>query len=164
MAIRSTYRERARQLRRNCTDVERKLWCMLRSRRVAQQKFRRQQVMGPFIVDFVCLERKLVIELDVGQHATTAEADSMRTRYLEDRGFRVIRFWNNEVLENMEGVWEAIAKESKVPLTPSRSPKGRGGRSPLTPTLSPKGRGGRVSLPLPLAGEGGGEGPSRRDR
>jgi len=120
--------------------------------------------MGPFIVDFVCLERKLVIELDGGQHATTAEADSMRTRYLEDRGFRVIRFWNNEVLENMEGVWEAIAKESKVPLTPSLSPKGRGGRSPLTPTLSPKGRGGRVSLPLPLAGEGGGEGPSRRDR
>ena len=155
---------RARRLRRNSTDAEQRLWRLLRSRRFNGFKIRRQHILGVFIVDFVCLEKKIVIELDGGQHATAVEADAMRTRYVQARGFRVIRFWNNEVLENMGGVWEAIAKELKIPLTPTLSPKGRGGRAPLTPTLSPKGRVGRRSLPLPLAGEGRGEGPSRTGR
>src|SRR6266849_2047227 len=98
---------RARQLRLTMTDAERRLWATLRGRRLQGHKFRRQYPLGPFILDFVCIEHRLVIEADGGQHADN-EADQRRTTWLEKRGWRVIRFWNNEILSNTEGVAEAI--------------------------------------------------------
>ncbi|MDP9423559.1 MAG: endonuclease domain-containing protein [Pseudomonadota bacterium] len=99
---------RSRDLRNNATDAERKLWNALRSRQINGVRFNRQVPIGPFICDFVARGPKLVIEVDGGQHAIAAAADARRTRFLEDRGYRVIRFWNNEVLDNIEGVVEAI--------------------------------------------------------
>ena len=93
--------KQAQQLRRNSTDAENSLWRTLRSRRLRHVKFRRQVPIGRYIVDFVAFEHRLVIEVDGGQHAFD---DPGRTRYLELEGFRVLRFWNNEVLQNIEGV------------------------------------------------------------
>ena len=96
----------ARNLRRKQTDAERKLWLILRSRQFENSKFRRQEPIGKYIVDFVSLERELVIELDGGQHnlQSEMEKDEVRTKWLEKKGFRVIRFWNNDVLQNIDGV------------------------------------------------------------
>jgi very-short-patch-repair endonuclease len=80
-------------------------------KQMAGNRFRRQQPIGPYIVDFVCLEKRLVIELDGGQHAEQPEYDAERTAWLESQGFRVMRFWNNQVLEEIEIVKEAIWKE-----------------------------------------------------
>lgn len=93
---------RARRLRRNQTDVERKLWSRLRDRRLDGWKFRRQAPVGTYIVDFLCPDAKLVVELDGGQHS--AEADADRTQAIEAHGYLVIRFWNNDVTTNLEGV------------------------------------------------------------
>jgi very-short-patch-repair endonuclease len=87
----------------------------LRGRQLGGAKFRRQHYISPFIVDFCCPERWLVIELDGGQHAERAEADQRRTGFLETRGYRVLRLWNHEVLTNIEGVWERIAAALNVP-------------------------------------------------
>ena len=95
-------------MRREPTDAERRLWAALRGRRIAPVKFRRQRAIGPFIVDFVCLELRLVIELDGGQHATARGYDATRTRYLESCGYRVHRFWNTDALANIEGVLTEI--------------------------------------------------------
>ena len=97
----------ARKLRANMTDAERRLWSALRDRRLQQFKFRRQHPLGPFIVDFACIEHRLVIEADGGQHVDNAE-DAKRTAVLESRGWRVLRFWNNDILTNTEGVQLAI--------------------------------------------------------
>ena len=99
---------KARYLRRNQTDVERTFWSMLRNRQVSGLKFRRQVPIGNFIVDFVCLDLKFIIELDGGQHAMTVKKDIVRTKYLESKGYKVIRFWNNEVIENLEGVFDTL--------------------------------------------------------
>jgi very-short-patch-repair endonuclease len=99
---------KARSLRKNQTDVEKLLWQQLRNRRLCNYKFRRQFSIAPYIVDFVCIELKLIIELDGGQHAHQAQYDDQRTLFLEQRGFKVLRFWNNEVIDNMEGVLESI--------------------------------------------------------
>ena len=99
---------RAKAMRREPTDAERRLWIALRARRLGPFKFRRQQAVGPFIVDFICIERRLVVELDGGQHATAIDYDEARKRYLESRGYLVLRFWNNDVLGNTEGVLTAI--------------------------------------------------------
>ncbi|MGH7927967.1 MAG: endonuclease domain-containing protein, partial [Candidatus Binatia bacterium] len=101
-------RDRARQLRRNQTDVENKLWSRLRTRQLGGAKFRRQYPVGNFIVDFCCFERHLVVELDGGQHAIQTEADQRRSASLSARGYRVLRFWDNEVIENIDGVLEQI--------------------------------------------------------
>jgi very-short-patch-repair endonuclease len=101
---------RARSLRVDQTDAERRLWSHLRNRAFFGFKFRRQFSIGPYIADFVCAEQKLVIELDGGQHDEKAEADGRRTRFLEAEGYRVIRFWNNDMLANSEGVLEMILK------------------------------------------------------
>lgn len=90
------------------TNVERLLWQRLRDRQLGGYKFRRQHPIGPFFVDFVCLEKKLVIEVDGGQHAKNVEADVKRSYYLKERGYRVLRFWNNEVLEESESVLSVI--------------------------------------------------------
>ena len=99
---------RARSLRSNPTEAERKLWHVLRQKQLDGHRFRRQHPIGPFVVDFVCLEEKLVIEVDGGQHAAQRDEDFKRTEWLAERGYRVIRFWNNEVLSNIGGVFERI--------------------------------------------------------
>lgn len=101
-------KELARALRKNQTDAERRLWSKLRNRRLGDCKFRRQQVVGPFIVDFLCMEPKLIIELDGGQHAEQQQRDEQRTRYLQALGYRVLRFWNHEVLGDFDAVLETI--------------------------------------------------------
>jgi len=113
---------RARQLRLTMTDAERRLWAALRGRRLQGYKFRRQHPLGPFVLDFVCIEHRLVIEADGGQHADNTN-DQRRTRWLENRGWRIIRFWNNEILSNTEGVAEAIlrALNSENPWLDGRS-------------------------------------------
>ncbi|MCQ8118827.1 endonuclease domain-containing protein [Methylomonas rosea] len=101
-------KELTRSLRKNQTDAERVIWQQLRNRQLLGCKFRRQQVIGPFIVDFVCLEPKLVIEVDGGQHAEQQEYDQNRSHYLQQLGYRVLRFWNHEVLQDMPAVMGAI--------------------------------------------------------
>ena len=103
--------KRAQELRNNPTAAERKLWMHLGGRRLDGHKFTRQATVGPFICDFMCRERGLVIEVDGGQHAERTEYDSERTRYLEQEGLRVVRFWNNDVIENIDGVLQAITTE-----------------------------------------------------
>ena len=96
----------ASRLRRDMTDVERAVWGALRNRQLEGFKFRRQATVGPFVVDFLCVEAALVIELDGGQHSD--EGDRARTEFLEGRGLRVMRFWNSDVVDNFDGVIEAI--------------------------------------------------------
>jgi very-short-patch-repair endonuclease len=95
----------AASLRRLATDAERLLWSRLRARRLGW-KFRFQHTIGPFVGDFVCLKRKLVVEADGGQH--NPEIDRARTAYLRRRGFRVVRFWNHDILQNIDGVLQTI--------------------------------------------------------
>jgi len=107
--------EVAKKLRKNPTEIEKLLWRKLRAKQVEGFRFRRQQPIGDFVVDFVCLERKLVIEVDGGQHALEDEnsSDKRRDKWLSEEGYKVLRFWNNEVLTNIEGVLEVI-RESLV--------------------------------------------------
>ncbi|HXQ50220.1 MAG TPA: endonuclease domain-containing protein [Stellaceae bacterium] len=117
----------ARRLRRDATDVEQKLWRALRENGLPW-KFRRQHPIGKRVVDFACPARKLAIELDGGQHAGQTEADTARTADLARHGYRVIRFWNGDVLENLEGVLETIhAALAANPTSPRPSPPQGGG-------------------------------------
>jgi len=104
-----------RRLRKNVTDAEQKLWSILRSRRMAGLKFFRQYSVGPYILDFYCPERRLAIEVDGGQHANVygQPHDAHRDSYLRELSIRVIRFWNNGVLQNIEGVRERIKEEAQ---------------------------------------------------
>ena len=99
----------ARKLRRNRTEAEKRLWWHLRSRQIEGAKFIQQFAIGPHIADFACRDAHLAIELDGGQH--TPEADAPRTEVIHAFGYRIIRFWNHDVLENTEGVLEAIRQE-----------------------------------------------------
>jgi len=101
---------RCRKLRQSSSDAEKRLWRTLRDRQMAGAKFRRQHSLGPYILDFCCPEARLAIELDGGQHAFEKQIrhDEQRSRYLADHGIQELRFWNNEVLENTEGVLEKI--------------------------------------------------------
>ena len=101
-------RVRARSLRETPTDAESLLWYHLRDRRLANFKFRRQRPIGPYFADFACLEAKLIVELDGGQHVEAAGYDENRTRFIEALGYRVHRFWNNEVLAQTDAVRERI--------------------------------------------------------
>lgn len=101
--------KRARQLRKTQTDVERKLWSLLRGRQFEGLKFRRQVPIGPYVADFACFDAKLIVELDGGQHGLQTKRDAARTARLAKNGFRVLRFWNTEFIENPEGVMTAIA-------------------------------------------------------
>jgi very-short-patch-repair endonuclease len=105
-------------MRANPTPAERRLWTMLRNRRIPAAKFRRQHVVDPHIVDFACLERSLIIEADGSQHAESMY-DRRRDAFLRDRGFRVLRFWNNDVLENPGGVFEMILAALHTPHPPT---------------------------------------------
>jgi very-short-patch-repair endonuclease len=122
-------RSRARALRKNPTDVERLLWRHLRMWQLDGYKFRRQQPIGNYIVDFVCLEKRLIIELDGGQHAEQSNYDSERDAWLRDQRFTVLRFWNNDVLKNFEGVIAKIFEMLKS--SPFLSPSPQGGRKRL---------------------------------
>ena len=100
--------DRARQMRRDPMDAEKRMWRLLRDRRLGRFKFRRQEALGSYIVDFVCFDQKLIVELDGSQHADSGY-DARRDAWLASRGFTVMRFWNSEVLTNSAGVQHAIA-------------------------------------------------------
>jgi very-short-patch-repair endonuclease len=100
--------EPARRLRRNQTDAERLLWFRLRDRRLAGWKFKRQALIDRFVVDFFCADAKLIVELDGGQHDHNKARDADRTQVLESMGYLVLRFWNHDVMRNMDGVLEEI--------------------------------------------------------
>jgi very-short-patch-repair endonuclease len=104
----SSARKNARRLRRELTDAERQLWVCLRSKQIEAFRFRKQVPLGRFVADFACMEPKLIVEVDGGQHADRADHDADRTAWLEGWGFTVLRFWNNEVSENMDGVLQVI--------------------------------------------------------
>ena len=114
----------ARHLRQNMTDAEASLWHHLRNRALMGCKFRRQHPVGPYIVDFACIERKLVVELDGGQHVDNP-ADAVRTRWIEASGYRVLRFWNNDALVQQQVVLAVIFEALGVPLQQAKT-----GRSP----------------------------------
>ncbi len=111
--------KRARELRNNPTEAEKALWQELKATKF---KFRRQYPIGPYFADFACKDSKLIIEVDGGQH--NIETDHIRTEYLEKHGYRVIRFWNNSVLNNIDGVMEKIVEMLNTPPHPPRT---RGG-------------------------------------
>lgn len=115
----------ARHLRRQQTDAERKLWRHLRNRQCGGYKFRRQVEIGRYIADVVCLDAKLIIEIDGGHHLEQRSSDNIRSQELEFRGFRLLRFWNHEVLNDTEVVLEAIYRALNDPLIPRPSPGGR---------------------------------------
>ncbi len=98
----------AKELRKRSTDTERLLWKHLRAKRMFGLNFRRQHPIGNYIVDFICFEKKIIIELDGGQHASYSEKDKTRDSRLEGQGFRILRFWNNDVLSNTEGILQMI--------------------------------------------------------
>ncbi len=111
MATKETLQTRARYLRKASTDTENHLWYYLRGRRLSRYKFKRQVPIGNYIIDFVCLYKKLIIELDGGQHAKAHSYDEKRTVFLESQGYKLLRFWNNEVLTETETVLDVIYHE-----------------------------------------------------
>jgi len=148
----------AKRLRHEMTNAERVLWGEVRAHRLSGFKFKRQEPLGVYVVDFVCYEARLIIELDGGHHANQQEADAERTLWLESSGFRVIRFWNNDVLSNIAEVMQEIEREITAPL-------------PLSSALSRERRASSESIlssghcspsssksPSPSTGEGRGEG------
>jgi very-short-patch-repair endonuclease len=115
----------AKKLRKSSTEAENRLWRRLRARQMAGFKFRRQQPIGRYVVDFVSFEGKLIVELDGGQHKAQELQDRERDEWLGSRGYSVLRFWNNEVFENLEAVLEVI-RRGLVSPSPSPSRQGRG--------------------------------------
>ena len=109
---------RSRALRKNATDAERKLWSVLRRQQLNGFKFRKQVEIDGYIVDFLCAEQRLIIEVDGGQHSPAR--DARRTAFLQSQGFRLIRFWNNDVLQNLDGVWTTIEEALSTPPHPTR--------------------------------------------
>jgi very-short-patch-repair endonuclease len=111
----------ARALRKRSTDAENILWRQLRAKKLLGLKFRRQEPIGRYIVDFVCHEKKVIIEIDGGQHSVDKEKDQERDHWFKTKGFEVLRFWNNDVLKKTEEILEIIMKtclESPSPLSP----------------------------------------------
>jgi very-short-patch-repair endonuclease len=137
----------AARLRREMTDAEKAFWFELRNRRLADFKFKSQWSLGPFVADFCCLSRRLVIEVDGGQHDETA--DAWRTARLNEHGFRVLRFWNNDVLTNMDGVLQVIV----AALEKEQDPHPNQHRVNVAPRRSGH-AGGMTDPMLPRAGEG----------
>ena len=115
----------AKILRRRPTEAEKFMWRYLKSRQLEGLKFRRQEPIGNYVVDFVCYEKKIIVEIDGGQHC--AERDGNRNRWLESQDFKILRFWNTEVLKNAQGVWEVIRKNCLSCDSPSPAPPIKGG-------------------------------------
>ncbi len=118
--------ERARNLRKNPTEAEKRLWRYLRSLKGEGFHFRRQVPLGRYIVDLCCHSAKLVIEADGGQHADEQAYDAERTAWLQSQGYRVLRFWNNEIFENIDGVTQTVLAALKSTPTPTPPHKGEG--------------------------------------
>jgi very-short-patch-repair endonuclease len=97
------------------TEAEKRLWYRIRRQQLSVHQFRKQVELKSYVVDFCCLKERLVIELDGGQHAEITEYELKRRAWLEENGYRVLRFWNNEVFENLEGVLETIVRALKAP-------------------------------------------------
>jgi very-short-patch-repair endonuclease len=125
--------DRARRLRRDATPAEQKLWSVLRGRNLCGFKFRRQQRLGPFVADFACQSARLVVEVDGDSHATQIDYDALRTDYLAEEGYRVLRFTNGDVMDNLDGVCRTI----ELALTYNPSPSHRA--SPDGPLPLPQG-------------------------
>ena len=120
---------KARELRKNLTEAERTLWKYLRLRQFDGNKFRRQQPIGKYIVDFVCFEKKLIVEVDGGQYNEQVIYDSERNEWLKKQGFRILRFWNNQVLKEIDGVEGGIMEAlSSYSYTPHLNPPPQGGK------------------------------------
>ena len=105
----------AKSLRKRSTEAEKIVWQKIRAGQLNGFKFKRQQPIGPYIVDYVCFEKNLIIEIDGGQHAVEKDKDIKRDTWLQSEGFVVTRFWNNEIFENLEGVLETIIKKIEAP-------------------------------------------------
>jgi very-short-patch-repair endonuclease len=166
-ALKSKFlRSCARALRADSTDAELRLWCFLRSRRMGA-KFRRQYPIGPYIVDFVSLDCRLIVEVDGGQHQEHAQRDRRRDEVLTSRGFLVLRFWNHDVLARttdvLEQIWARVQERRPSPPPPLPLPRERGeergfkSAPTLTPDPSPAAAGGG-SLPVRTSLTGAGEG------
>ena len=125
-AVMPRTRQHAKSLRQDMTEAERRLWFHLRAHRLNGLGFRRQVPIGPYIVDFVCQERHLIIEVDGGQHAESAR-DAERDRWFAANGYRVLRFWNSDVTSNRSGVLETIVSAAAA-STPLPNPPPQGGR------------------------------------
>ena len=138
----------AKTLRTNQTEAEQRLWYHLRAHRFMDLKFKRQKPMGRYIVDFVCVERRLIIELDGGQHAEQVVYDQHRDAWLRSQGYTVLRFWNNEVMQQLEGVLEQI--RLTLTLSPSPSPE----RSPSPQSSPASGRGSERERQSSILGRG----------
>jgi very-short-patch-repair endonuclease len=138
----------ARRLRRRATDAERRLWSRLRAQAFHGLKFRRQHPIGRYVVDFACLERALVVELDGGQHSVAV--DARRTAAIERHGFRILRFWNNQVLGNLDGVLRQLEQEIGKTNRPSPRP------SPPSGARGPCGTASQQRPLAPSAGRGSG--------
>jgi very-short-patch-repair endonuclease len=123
--------KRARYMRANPTDAERKLWYLLKQRRLMDLRWRRQEIIDDrYIVDFICFEHRLIVEVDGSQHSDN-KADEERDHYLKEQGFHVLRFWNNDILSNIEGVGETvlgatknIGSQTRAAPTPNPLPQG----------------------------------------
>ena len=118
--IKPQAKHRSRRLRRDLTTAEQILWRALRQRQIGNYKFRRQYPIGNYVLDFVCLEAGLVIEVDGGQHQENTGYDQDRTLWLEQQGFRILRFWNNEVMSNLDAVLDVIWRELHPDIQPPR--------------------------------------------
>jgi very-short-patch-repair endonuclease len=130
--IRPQTTQNARRLRSAMTDAERRLWHSLRVRQIDGQKFRRQYPLGRYIVDFVCLERRLIVEVDGGQHSERQVEDTIRSQWLRNKGFRVVRFWNNEIMSNLDGVTTVIGQALRAMGEPPSLPSPSQGEGVLT--------------------------------
>ena len=118
---------RARNLRQNMTDAERRVWQILRSHQMQGYKFRRQVPIGRYTADFVCHEARLIVEIDGGQHDLSSPREAERSGFLRNEGYRILLFWNNEVLVNLDGVHETIADElGRITPTQTLPHQGRG--------------------------------------
>jgi very-short-patch-repair endonuclease len=142
------------------TDAEQRIWQILRSQQIQGHKFRRQVPIGRYIADFVCHEARLIVEIDGGQHNRSSRREIERTAFLGNEGYRLLRFWNNDVLRNLDGVQATIAEALGITFTETPSPlmgEGRGGggssgarstareRGAITPTQTLPHRGGGLS-------------------
>ena len=110
MGLKSDLTSNARKMRKLPTEAERVMWRLLRNEQLDHMKFRRQTPIGPYIADFVCFDRKLIVECDGGQHADSAH-DAKRDAWLRSQGFTILRFWNGEVIENPRGVLDTILRD-----------------------------------------------------
>ena len=120
--------ESARKLRKNMTDTEQYVWSRIRHKQLGGFRFRRQHPIGSFIGDFICLEQRLILELDGGQHDDRKDYDELRTRYLNECGYRVVRYWNHQIFEDWDWIAEDLFRLLSEGATPHPNPPPQGGR------------------------------------